>query len=88
MTMRDTAEQFSGPSLGMDVGVRRTLDILCAGMAALLLAPVMLIVVIAIWIESGGPILFSQLRLDSMDDRSACTNFVSSHRTATLTDVR
>ena len=63
MTMRDAAEQFSGPSFGMDVGVRRTLDILCAGMAALLLAPVMLIVVIAIWIESGGPILFSQLRL-------------------------
>ena len=63
MTMRDTAEQFSGPSLGMDVGVRRTLDILCAGMAALVLAPLMLIVVFVIWIESGGPILFSQLRL-------------------------
>lgn len=63
MTMRDTAEQFSGPSFGLDVGVRRTLDILCAGMAALVLAPLMLIVVIVIWIESGGPILFSQLRL-------------------------
>jgi len=63
MTMRDTAEQFSGPSLGMDVGVRRTLDILCVGMAALVLAPLMLIVVFVIWIESGGPILFSQLRL-------------------------
>jgi lipopolysaccharide/colanic/teichoic acid biosynthesis glycosyltransferase len=63
MTMRDTAEQFSGPSFGMDVGVRRTLDILCAGMAAFALAPLILIVVIVIWIESGGPILFSQLRL-------------------------
>jgi lipopolysaccharide/colanic/teichoic acid biosynthesis glycosyltransferase len=63
MTMRDAAEQFSGPSLGMDVGLRRTLDILCAGAAASVLAPLMLIVVIVIWIESGGLILFSQLRL-------------------------
>jgi lipopolysaccharide/colanic/teichoic acid biosynthesis glycosyltransferase len=63
MTMRDAAEQLSGPSIGMDVGARRSLDILCAGMAAFALAPLMLIVVMVIWIESGGPILFSQLRL-------------------------
>ncbi|THD47458.1 MAG: sugar transferase [Bradyrhizobium sp.] len=61
--MRDAADEFSRPSFGIDVGLRRTLDILCAAVATSLLTPVMLIVVITIWIESGGPILFSQLRL-------------------------
>jgi lipopolysaccharide/colanic/teichoic acid biosynthesis glycosyltransferase len=63
MTMRDAADEFSRPSFGIDVGLRRTLDVLCAAAATSILAPVMLIVAIAIWIESGGPILFSQLRL-------------------------
>ncbi len=71
MTMHDAANQLSGPSLGVhvglrraiDVGLRRALDIVCAGVAAFVLAPVMLIVTLAIWIESGRPILFSQLRL-------------------------
>jgi hypothetical protein len=44
MTMRDAANQLPGPSLGMDVGLRRALDILCAGAAAAALAPLMLIV--------------------------------------------
>ena len=34
MTMHDLADQLSGPSLGMHVGLRRALDILCAGVAA------------------------------------------------------
>jgi lipopolysaccharide/colanic/teichoic acid biosynthesis glycosyltransferase len=44
-------------------GLRRALDIVCAGAAVLLLAPAALIVALAIWIEGGRPILFSQLRL-------------------------
>jgi lipopolysaccharide/colanic/teichoic acid biosynthesis glycosyltransferase len=63
MTLHDLADQLSGPSLGMHVGLRRALDILCAGVAAAVLAPLMLIVGLAIWTESGRPILFSQLRL-------------------------
>jgi lipopolysaccharide/colanic/teichoic acid biosynthesis glycosyltransferase len=63
MTMRGSADQLSGPCLGMQVGLRRVLDILCAGGAVLVLAPVMLVVVLAIWIESGRPILFSHCRL-------------------------
>lgn len=63
MSMHNAADQFSRPSLGMQIGLRPALDILCAGTAALVLAPLMLIVVLAIWIESGRPILFSQLRL-------------------------
>jgi lipopolysaccharide/colanic/teichoic acid biosynthesis glycosyltransferase len=71
MTMHDAAKQFSEPPVGapvglwrsLDVSLRRALDIVCAGVVALILAPVMLIVTLAIWIESGRPILFSQLRL-------------------------
>jgi lipopolysaccharide/colanic/teichoic acid biosynthesis glycosyltransferase len=63
MNMHNATDQFSRPSLGMQLGLRSALDILCAGMATFVLAPVMLIVVLAIWIESGRPILYSQLRL-------------------------
>jgi lipopolysaccharide/colanic/teichoic acid biosynthesis glycosyltransferase len=63
MSVQDTADRLSGPSLRMHMGLRRTLDILCAGVAASILAPLMLIVALAIWIESGRPILFSQVRL-------------------------
>jgi lipopolysaccharide/colanic/teichoic acid biosynthesis glycosyltransferase len=61
MSMRDTAR--SKRSLWVDRGLRRALDVLGAGVAACALAPVTLIVALAIWIESGRPILFSQLRL-------------------------
>ena len=63
MTMHEAANHLFGPSLGMHVGLRRALDILGAGVAVSVLAPVMPIVTLAIWIESGRPILFSQLRL-------------------------
>jgi lipopolysaccharide/colanic/teichoic acid biosynthesis glycosyltransferase len=63
MTMRNATDQFSGPFLGVHVSLRRALDIVCAGAAAFVFGPVMLIVTLAIWIESGRPILFSQLRL-------------------------
>ena len=46
-----------------DATLRRLLDISCAVIAAFLLAPVVLIVALAIWMEGGRPILFSQLRL-------------------------
>jgi lipopolysaccharide/colanic/teichoic acid biosynthesis glycosyltransferase len=71
MTIHDAPSQLSGPSLSvraglrrsLDMRLRRALDIVCAGVAAFVLAPVMLIVTLAISIESGRPILFSQLRL-------------------------
>src|ERR1700716_3674950 len=66
-----TMHELSGPSpdvqvelrRALDVGLRRAFDIVCAGAAAFFLSPLALIVVLAIWIESGKPILFSQLRL-------------------------
>ena len=63
MIVPGTADQRSGPSLRMQIGLRRVLDILCASAAAVVLAPLMLGVALAIWFESGRPILFSQRRL-------------------------
>jgi len=62
MTMPTASEIFAS-SPARQGGVRRGLDLLCAGMAACVLSPVFVIVAFAIWIESGRPILFSQLRL-------------------------
>jgi len=66
-----TIHEFSGRSFNVpadghptfDTGMRRTLDIAGAGLAAFLLSPVALLVMLAVWIEGGRPILFSQLRL-------------------------
>jgi lipopolysaccharide/colanic/teichoic acid biosynthesis glycosyltransferase len=45
------------------VNLSRILDIVCASAAMFVLAPFALMVILAIWIEGGQPILFSQLRL-------------------------
>ena len=66
-----TMHELLGPSLApsaelrrvLDGAFRRALDIACASLAMLLLVPVVLFVTLAIWIEDGRPILFSQLRL-------------------------
>lgn len=66
-----TMHELSGTPLGVHVelrraltlGLRRALDIVCSSAAMLVLAPVALILTLAIWIEGGSPILFSQLRL-------------------------
>jgi sugar transferase (PEP-CTERM system associated) len=42
--------------------VKRTLDILVALVALVLTLPVMIVVAIAIWLETGGPVLFRQER--------------------------
>ena len=66
-----TMHELSGSLLGMHVELRRTLelrlrralDIVCSSAAMVLLTPLALLVSLAIWIEGGRPILFSQLRL-------------------------
>ncbi|MCP3369516.1 sugar transferase [Bradyrhizobium cajani] len=45
------------------VRLRRLVDILGAGTAMFFLLPVFLVIALAIWIEGGRPILYSQLRL-------------------------
>jgi len=71
MSMHDATKEFAESPLGVPVelwssidgGLRRIFDVVCASAAAFLLTPVMLMVMVAILIESGRPILFSQLRL-------------------------
>lgn len=46
-----------------DVSLQRAFDIFGSSVAIALLAPVMLVIAVAIWMESGRPILFSQFRL-------------------------
>jgi lipopolysaccharide/colanic/teichoic acid biosynthesis glycosyltransferase len=63
MTVPETANQLIAPSHPSHMSTRRVIDVLCAGAAIVLLSPVFVIVAFVILIESGRPILFSQLRL-------------------------
>ena len=66
-----TLHELSRPSVrsrvelrpALAAGLRRSVDIVFACATIFLLAPVILVVTLAIWIEGGRPILFSQLRL-------------------------
>jgi lipopolysaccharide/colanic/teichoic acid biosynthesis glycosyltransferase len=46
-----------------EVSLQRGFDICLASVAVTLLAPAMLVIVVIIWLESGRPIWFSQLRI-------------------------
>jgi lipopolysaccharide/colanic/teichoic acid biosynthesis glycosyltransferase len=63
MTLPETANQVIASSAASQVSLRRAIDILCAGTATAVLSPVFVLVTLAICIETGRPILFSQLRL-------------------------
>jgi lipopolysaccharide/colanic/teichoic acid biosynthesis glycosyltransferase len=63
VTTRQTQSLFSLPAADDGAVARRAFDILFAGTAAVLLAPLMLAIAIAIWVETGRPILFSHDRL-------------------------
>jgi lipopolysaccharide/colanic/teichoic acid biosynthesis glycosyltransferase len=67
MTMHELSERGLAVPVelqhAIDGALRRLFDIVCASLAMLLVAPVALIVTLAILIEGGRPILFSQLRL-------------------------
>ena len=47
----------------LDACLRRAFDIICVGVAAVFLVPIMLLLALARWFEDGRPILFSQTRL-------------------------
>jgi lipopolysaccharide/colanic/teichoic acid biosynthesis glycosyltransferase len=67
MTMHELSERGLAAPIelrhAIDGALRRLFDIVCASLAMLLVAPVALMVTLAILIEGGRPILFSQLRL-------------------------
>lgn len=43
--------------------LRRLVDIVCAGIGIIASLPILLVIALAIWIEGGRPILYSQFRL-------------------------
>jgi len=61
------------PRLGsrLEPAAKRTLDVLVAGALLLLLAPILLVVALAVRLSSPGPVLFRQLRLGK-DGRTFC----------------
>ena len=60
---RSQAPSPHGPESGTSCIAGRALDIAVASSALVMLAPLMVLVALAISLESGRPILFSQLRL-------------------------
>ena len=61
---------------------RRAVDILLAGIAMLVLAPLLLVIALAIWLESGGPTLFRQTRLGQGGKRFVMYKFRKFHADA------
>lgn len=63
MTLPESASQLIARPRSSHSNARRAIDIFCAGIAISLLSPLFVIVALVVWLESGRPILFSQLRL-------------------------
>ena len=62
--------------------MKRTLDIVLAATALLLIAPIMLLITIAVWVSSPGRPLFAQLRVGRNGNVFRCWKFRSMHRDA------
>ncbi|HXJ94787.1 MAG TPA: sugar transferase [Terriglobia bacterium] len=45
------------------IRLRRTLDFVCAGMGLLLLSPLFILIAVAIMLQDGGPVFYSQWRV-------------------------
>jgi lipopolysaccharide/colanic/teichoic acid biosynthesis glycosyltransferase len=63
MTLPEIASRWVAQSRSSRLSARRAIDVLFAGIAMVSLSPVFVIVAFVIWLESGRPLLFSQLRL-------------------------
>ncbi|QCI68404.1 sugar transferase [Phreatobacter stygius] len=63
MKVRSISVDRPQVALASGATASRCLDILVATTALLLFGPLMLVIAVAIWLEGGRPILFSQLRL-------------------------
>ena len=57
-----TLSETEGPGLAAE-RARRAIDICLVCLALLFLAPLLLLVAAAVWLESGGPVLFRQVRI-------------------------
>ena len=60
----EQTDRLSGVDVGIAPGVaRRVLDVLVAGLALVMLAPVLLTIGLLVWITSPGPPIFRQVRV-------------------------
>ena len=57
------------------VAAKRTLDVIFAGLALLILAPVLVAVALAVRLDSGGPVLFRQQRVGRGGALFTCLKF-------------
>jgi lipopolysaccharide/colanic/teichoic acid biosynthesis glycosyltransferase len=62
------------------ISTRRILDLVIAGTSLVLLGPIMMLVALAIWVESGRPIFFSQVRLGQMGRHFRMYKFRKFHK--------
>jgi exopolysaccharide production protein ExoY len=70
--------ELRAPTLqGRQLLLKRTVDMLVAATALLLAAPLMLLIAIAVRLDSSGPIIFSQLRLGRHGRIFRCLKFRS-----------
>lgn len=69
MTIADLREPTRLTATATAAWTQRVLDLLIAGTGLVLLAPIMMLVAITIWVDSGRPIFFSQVRVGQMGRR-------------------
>ena len=75
--------ELTAPSLrGWQLALKRTMDIVCASVGLLVAAPVMLVVAVAIKLDSSGAVLFGHDRLGLNGRRFRCYKFRSMRRDA------
>jgi lipopolysaccharide/colanic/teichoic acid biosynthesis glycosyltransferase len=68
------------------ISAGRIFDVILASCGLLVLAPIMLLVALAIWIDSGRPILFSQMRLGRRARPFRIYKFRKFHRESKASD--
>jgi exopolysaccharide production protein ExoY len=77
---RDLVVASSGP--GMDPQLRRAIDVAIAGVAVFFLLPLLGLISVAIWLQDGGPVIYSQLRVGRNGDLFHCLKFRSMRQNA------
>jgi lipopolysaccharide/colanic/teichoic acid biosynthesis glycosyltransferase len=75
-----SARLFHASAPDVQERARRVLDLVVAGLAMVVLSPIMLLIALAICLESGAPVLFRQVRLGQHGRRFYIYKFRKFHR--------
>lgn len=60
---KSISQVFSHTECYYEKHIKRTMDIICSGLALVVLSPVFLVSAVAVWISLGRPVIFVQERL-------------------------